>query len=108
MPKFLLRGSYSAQGNKGVIAGGGGTARRKAVASAIEAGGGKLEAFYWALGPDDFYLILEAPSNSAVAALSMSIMASGAIERSHATPLLTAEEVDEAAKIQIPYKAPGQ
>ncbi|HLW37042.1 MAG TPA: GYD domain-containing protein [Candidatus Eremiobacteraceae bacterium] len=108
MPKFMIRGSYSAQGNKGVISGGGGTARRKAVAAAIEGGGGKLEAFYWALGPEDFYLILEAPNNSAVAAVSMAVMASGAIEHCHTTPLLTAEEVDAAAKLQVSYKAPGQ
>lgn len=108
MPKFLFRGSYSAQGNKGVISGGGGTARRKAVAAAIEGGGGKLEAFYWALGPDDFYVILEAPSNAAIAAVSMSVMASGAIDHIQTTPLLTAEEVDQAAKIQVSYKAPGQ
>lgn len=41
----------------------GGSGRRDAVAKLASSVGGKLEAFYFAFGSDDFYVIVDAPSN---------------------------------------------
>lgn len=108
MAKFLLHGSYSAEGNKGIISGGGGTARRKVVSAMVEGLGGKLEAFYWALGKDDFYLIVDLPSIVSVAAVAMQVGASGSISRLGSIQLLTAEEVDAASKVAVKYTPPGR
>ena len=45
--KYLITGSYTAQGAKGVLAEGG-SGRVTAVRQLIESAGGRLEAFYFA------------------------------------------------------------
>lgn len=108
MAKYLLHGAYSVEGNKGILKGGGGTARRKAIGAMIESEGGKLESFYWALGKDDFYLIIDVPDMATIAAVSMQVGSSGAVSRLSSTPLLTAEDVDAACKRNVKYTPPGQ
>ena len=58
MPKYLFEISYTAQGARGLLAQGG-SARRAAIAAGIEQAGGKLEAFYFAFGGTDAYVIAE-------------------------------------------------
>ena len=108
MGKYLLHGSYSIEGNQGIVKGGGGTARRKAITTLVESVGGKLESAYWALGKDDFYIIVDLPNNVAVAAVALQVGGSGAISRLSSTPLLTAEDVDAATKVGVKYTPPGQ
>lgn len=106
MPKYLVEATYSSEGAKGVLKTGG-SARRKIVEETTAEVGGKLEAFYFAFGARDAIIIVDVPNNAAAAALSMAVNASGAI-RSNTTPLLTPEEIDEAAKDHVVYRAPGQ
>ena len=105
MAKYLLRASYTAEGIRGVLKDGG-SARRSAAQKAIEAVGGKLEAFYFAFGADDAYVIAEVPDHATAAAVSMVVSASGAV-RVQTVVLLTPEEIDRAAKISVPYRPPG-
>ncbi len=107
MPKYLISGSYTAEGTKGLIKGGGGTARLAAVQQAIHSVEGKLEAFYYAFGEDDVYLIFDAPDNASAAALSLAVSASGAATVK-TTVLLTPEDIDHAAKKHVTYRHPGQ
>ncbi len=107
MPKYLISASYTAEGAKGLIKGGGGTARRAAVQQAIQSVEGKLEAFYYAFGEHDVYLILDAPDNVNAAALSLAVSASGAAAIK-TTVLLTPEDIDQAVKKHITYRPPGQ
>ncbi len=107
MPKYLISASYTAEGAKGLIKGGGGTARRAAVQQAIQSVEGKLEAFYYAFGEHDVYLILDAPDNVNAAALSLAVSASGAATVK-TTVLLTPEDIDQAAKKHVTYRQPGQ
>ena len=58
MSKFLWQVSYTAQGAQGLKKDGG-SARRAAVQRLVEQAGGKLEAFYFALGEADVYVIAE-------------------------------------------------
>ena len=60
MPKYLFQASYSAEGAKGLQKEGG-TKRRAAVEQLIKSVGGKLEAFYFALGESDVFLLVDAP-----------------------------------------------
>ena len=108
MAKYLFHGSYSIEGNKGIVKGGGGTARRKAIATLFEGMGGKLECIYWALGRDDYFIIADLPNNVSAAALALHVGGSGAIGRLASVPLLTAEDVDAATKLTVNYTPPGQ
>lgn len=105
MPKYLLHGSYSAGGAKGLLKDGG--SKRRAVVKALtEKMGGHLEAFYFAFGDADFYVIAELPDNSAATAVSLAVNASGAAS-ARTTVLLSPEEVDAATKKSVDYRAPG-
>lgn len=84
----------------------GGSGRRDAVAKLVSSVGGKLEAFYFAFGSDDFYVIVDAPSNEAAAAVAMTVAAAGAASP-RTTVLLSPEEVDAATKLSPSYRAPG-
>lgn len=107
MPKYLIQASYTAEGLRGVLKGGGGSARRSAAQEALESVDGRLEAFYFAFGEDDVFAILDAPDNVSVAAAALVINASGAVH-TKTTVLLTPEEVDQAAKKSVRYRPPGQ
>jgi len=106
MPKFLFRGSYSQDGIKGLKQEGG--SARKEVATAVAASvGGSVEAYYFAFGPHDFYIIAELPDHSAAVALAATVGASGAMRSFDTIPLLTAEEIDEAMTRSVSYRPPG-
>jgi len=106
MPKFLVQGSYTAEGAKGLRKDG--ASKRRQVAEALlKEAGGKLDAFYYAFGDTDFALIADLPDNVSSAALSLAVNASG-VTKIKTTPLLTVEEMDAATKKQLGYRGPGQ
>ena len=105
MPKYLIRGSYTVDGIKGVLKEGG-TGRRAAVETAVKALGGKLEAFYFTFGAEDVVAIVDSPDNLTAAAFSMGVAATGTV-RTTTTVILTPEEIDQAAKKTLSYRAPG-
>ena len=108
MAKFLLHGSYTAEGVKGIIKEGG-SKRRELGEQLVKAMGGSIEAFYFAFGDNDFYIILDNPDSGKAIAGSLLINASGALN-AKLTVLITPEEMDEAAKVAAPltYRPPGQ
>jgi uncharacterized protein with GYD domain len=105
MPKFLVQASYTAEGAKGVLKEGG-SARRATIEKMIKAVGGKVEAFYFAFGKDDVIIIGEVPDNATAAALSLTVGATGTAH-TRTTILVTAEEVDQAAKKSIDFRKAG-
>ncbi len=107
MSKYLISASYTVEGTKGLIKGGGGTARRAAIQQTLESVEGKLESMYYAFGGDDVYVIADAPDNVSAAAVALRVNASGAAVVK-TTVLLTPEEMDKAASKTITYRAPGQ
>jgi uncharacterized protein with GYD domain len=93
MPKYSA-GCYT--GRPGLKAGG--SKRKKAVEAALRTVGGKLEAFYFALGEVDVYIIADVPDNVSIAAASLVINAAGAVSV-NTTVLLTPEDLDLAPTI---------
>jgi uncharacterized protein with GYD domain len=81
--------------------------RKAAVQAALKSLKGKLESLYFTLGADDVVLIVEAPDNIAVAALSVTAGSAGLVNI-RTTPLLTVDEVDQALALPSKYRAPGQ
>jgi uncharacterized protein with GYD domain len=106
MAKYLLEASYTSEGAKGLLKDGG-SKRRQAAEQAIKSAGGKLEAFYFAFGDSDAYVIVDAPDNATIAAASVAINASGAVH-TKTVVLLTPEEMDQATKKSVTYTAPGR
>jgi uncharacterized protein with GYD domain len=105
MPKFMVKASYTSEGAKGLLKEGG-TSRRAAVQKIIEGLGGKVEAFYFAYGEHDAYVISDLPDAASGLALSLAVNASGAVRLS-TIPLITPEEIDAATKKAVAYRAPG-
>jgi uncharacterized protein with GYD domain len=106
MPKYLIMASYTADGAKGLIKDGG-TKRRQAAEASLKSVGGRVEAFYFAFGEHDAVVIVDAPDNMTIAAASMAINASGAVQ-TKTLVLLTPEEIDQATKKQATYQPPGR
>ena len=106
MPKYLLHGSYTEEGLKGLIKEGG-TKRMEATKKAIESMGGKLEAYYYAFGDHDYYLIVDQPENVNVVAGVLIANATGTVKLKTKV-LITPEEVDEAVKKSMDWRPPGQ
>jgi uncharacterized protein with GYD domain len=105
MAKYLWKVSYSSGGVKGLVKEGG-TKRRAAVDRMTEALGGRVEAFYYALGEDDAYVITDLPDNITAAAVSLAVNSAGAVQIK-TVPLMSVEELDEAAKKSVDYSPPG-
>lgn len=105
MTKYLARAAFTPEGAKGLLKEGG-SSRRQTLKELIEGLGGTLEAFYFAFGDDDVYLIFDLPDNVTAAALGLNTSASGAA-RVSTVVLLTPEEVDQATKKSVNYRPPG-
>ncbi len=106
MAKFLLSASYTPEGVRGVVQEGG-SSRRTAVEQVVGALGGTLEAFYFAFGDQDVYLIADFPDNVTATSFSLAVNASGALRGKVVAVLLTPEEVDEATRKTADYRPPG-
>src|SRR5438552_19071436 len=106
MAKYLVRACYTAGGAKGLLADGG-TARRAATEKAIASVGGKMEAFYFALGDVDAYGIADLPDDASVVALELVVNATGRVNSS-TVKLITPEAVDKATTQEGVYRAPGR
>ena len=106
MAKYLLQGSYTAEGSKGLLKDGG-SKRRAAAKTLVESLGGKIECLYFAFGDTDVLAIVDMPDSASAAAASLAIGASGGLT-SKLTVLVTAEEIDQAAKKSATYTPPGR
>ena len=105
MPKYLFRINYDKTGAQAIIDDGGSSRVRMAdqLAGSL---GGEVEAFYFAFGGDDAFAIVDLPSAEAAAAVSLTV-GSGNVSI-ETVALLTAEQMDEAAKLSPSYAPPGE
>ncbi len=105
MGKYLLQASYTQAGLAGLVKEGG-TRRRAALTETIEGVGGSVESLYFAFGKNDLFITADLPDDAAATAVSLAISSAGALGVS-VTVLLTAETVDEAVAMEVPYRPPG-
>ncbi len=106
MPKYMIKAYYSADGIGGVAAKGG-SARREVVEKLAAEAGGSLESFYFAWGDVDAYIVVDVPDEARMAAIALTVNKTGSVKIS-TTPLLTPEQVDQAAGVEVGYTPPGQ
>jgi uncharacterized protein with GYD domain len=106
MAKYLIEGSYTAEGLKGLQKDKA-SGRKQAVTKVLEGLEGKLEAMYFAMGEHDVVLIVDVPDIATAAALSLGVSATGLV-RTRSTALLSVEETDRALAKKLHYRAPGE
>lgn len=106
MAKYLIRGTYTAEGIRGVLKDGG-TARVQAVKQVVEGLGGTIDSFYFAFGEDDFVMIVDGTDVPGMLAGTMAAGASGAV-RTTTTVLISPDDLDAASKMLTTYRPPGQ
>ncbi len=105
MPRYLWQASYTPEGARGLRQDGG-SKRRAAIQQLMEQAGARLEAFYFAFGEADAYVIADVPDAATAAALSLAINAVGVVQV-RTTVLLTPEEIDTATQRSLDYRPPG-
>lgn len=105
MPKYLIQANYVGEGINGLLKEGG-SMRRAAVETLFKSMDGAVEAFYYAFGDTDVFIIGELPDNVSASALALRVNASGAAS-CRTTVLLTTQEVDAAVKKTARYRPPG-
>ncbi len=105
MPKYLCIGTYTHEGEKGLLKEGA-AGRRAAVAEVVGSVGGKLDAYYFGLSGNDFYIVLDLPDHASVVAVAAAAARSGAVQ-STMTPLMTVEEMDVALAKTVRFRPPG-
>ena len=96
MPRYLFQATYAPEGIRGLVKDGG-SKRRAVIQQLAEGAGGKVEAFYFAFGETDAYVIADVPDPATAAAISLAVNAAGAVQL-RTTVLLTPEEIDAAAR----------
>ena len=106
MAKYMIKASYSPQGMKGVMAKGG-TARADAIQKLVAGVGGTMESLYFAFGGDDVYVIVDAPSHEAMAAVAGTVTSTGVLSNYQTVVLLTPDQLDAAAGMSVDYTPPG-
>lgn len=105
MTRYLIQGSYTPEGAKGILKQGG-TSRYKQIEEMTKSLGGTLESLHWAFGETDFFCLVDLPDPATAAAIGLTISGSGAV-RIRTTVLLTAEELDQVKSKTVDYKVPG-
>ncbi len=105
MAKYLFQCNYTPSGLQGLLKEGG-SARRKVFQDLATEQGGTLEAFYYAFGGSDLYMVFDLPDISTATAVSLRIGAGGALGIS-TVQLITPEEVDAACGKAVSYRPPG-
>ena len=105
MPKYMWTVRYTADGTRG-LRNDGGTTRRAIVENLVKAMGGAVETFYFAFGSKDAIVIAELPDHAAAIAVDLAVRGAGGAELETAV-LITAEEMDEATRRHVDYRAPG-
>ena len=82
--------------------------RAEATRPVFEAVGGRLEEYYFAVGESTVYVLCDVPDHVSVEALTMAVLAGGAVTSVKATALLTAAEAVDVMKKagEMTYRPP--
>ena len=78
MPKYLFQVNYVGEGVKGLLKDGG-SKRRAVVEQLFKSMGGTIDAFYYAFGDTDLYIIGDFPDHATVAAVILTVTSTGTV-----------------------------
>lgn len=107
MPHYLYQGRYTPWAMKNLMMAP--EDRAAAVTGTFEAAGGRLVAFYFALGEHDFFAVAELPDNLVAATVAIAVESSGRVTGCRVVPLFTSAEGMAAMRAarEISYSPPG-
>ena len=105
MPEFLFEASHSTKGLRGLLKEGS-ARRREAIKMLVNGMGESMEAFYYAFGDGDLYVIVDLPDEAAATAASLVVGASGP-GSVKTTVLIMPETVDKAVRRTVDYRQAG-
>jgi uncharacterized protein with GYD domain len=105
MPKYICEAKYNAEGKRGLLKDKA-SGRREVVEKMFSGLGGKMESMYFCFGDSDVIIIGELPDNTAAAAVSAAVGASGLVD-AKIVVLLTVAEMDQALSKVPEYRRPG-
>jgi uncharacterized protein with GYD domain len=107
MPSYLIQLSYRPETLAAMIKKP--QDRREVIKKLVSQFGGTLVGTWMCFGEYDAILVVEAPDNTAAAACSLAVSASGAFKAFKTTPLLSVEEGMAAMKKagKLNYKPPS-
>jgi uncharacterized protein with GYD domain len=83
--------------------------RREALKPLMDAIGGSIEHYFFALGENDVYILYQAPDNKAVASAMMAVLTGGAINSGKTIALMTMEDAMDAMRTagDLTYQPPS-
>ncbi len=109
MAKYMFLGGYSPSSWERMMANPG--HRSEAVSDLCKKAGGKLEAFYWTAGADDYMFIADLHDDASAHGLSVAISSSGEVHDQRTVKLITQEEsvslLEKAKGLAGEYRVPG-
>ena len=105
MAKYMFKGSYAAEGVRGLLKEGG-SSRIKHISKLFADHGCTLESAYFSHGEDDVVGFADMPDRITATAMSLAVNASGVV-KVILMPLITPEEIDAASKVVVNYKPAG-
>jgi len=106
MSKYLIEGTYLAQGSQGLVKEGG-TSRRVFIEGLVKSIGGSIESLYYAFGDVDIYCIVDMPDAATMAALSLAVNSTESV-RIKTIVLMDPSVIDTASNKAVNYQPPGQ
>jgi uncharacterized protein with GYD domain len=96
MSIYVLRGRYSAEALKGMMASP--EDREAAIAKVVEKAGGKLIGYYVTFGDDDWLVIIDVPGNEAALTIALVAAAGGSVADTKTTVAMTTKQAMAAFK----------
>jgi uncharacterized protein with GYD domain len=109
MPRFIVKGCYTASAMKGMMAKP--SDRGEAARKIVEAAGGKLEAYYVTTGPSDFMMIVSIDDVSTLLSALMVAGGAGAIANVETQRAFSSDEFTgmqkKAAELAASYSPPS-
>ncbi len=96
MPIYVLRGRYSSESLKGMIANP--EDREAAIAKVVEKAGRRLLSYYLTFGDDDWLVIVECPSNEIALSIAIVGAAGGSNTDTKTTVAMTTKQAMAAFK----------
>jgi uncharacterized protein with GYD domain len=107
MPHYLGRFSYTTNAVRALVDNP--QDRSAAAREAVESLGGSLLGFWFAFGEFDGVFLLEAPDNTAAAAVARAVGGTGALSKLETTVLIGMDEAQEAMRkaAAATYRPPG-
>jgi uncharacterized protein with GYD domain len=96
MSIYVLRGRYSAEALKGMMASP--EDREAAIAKVVEKAGGKLIGYYVTFGDDDWLVIIDVPGNETALTIALVAAAGGSVADTKTTVAMTTKQAMAAFK----------